>query len=72
MKRLFLQTLAAVTLAFGLAPPAWGQSGGSSIAGVVKDDTGGALPGVTVEVSSPALIEQVRTTVTNVNGASGR
>ena len=30
----------------------------STIAGVVTDDTGGVLPGVTVEVASPALIEK--------------
>src|SRR5437870_1278691 len=39
-----------------------------SIAGNVKDTTGGALPGVNVEVSSPALIEKVRTTVTDGQG----
>ena len=32
----------------------------SAIAGVVKDATGAVLPGVTVEASSPALIEKVR------------
>ena len=37
----------------------------SCIAGTVKDATGSVLPGVTVEVSSPALIEKVRTIVTN-------
>ena len=30
----------------------------SAIAGVVKDTTGAVLPGVTVEASSPALIEK--------------
>ena len=39
-----------------------------SIAGNVKDTTGGALPGVTVEVESPALIEKVRTSVTDGTG----
>jgi hypothetical protein len=34
---------------------------GSSIAGVVRDASGGVLPGVTVEASSPVLIEKVRT-----------
>ena len=33
----------------------------SGIAGVVKDSSGGVLPGVTVEAASPALIEKVRT-----------
>ena len=33
----------------------------SAIAGVVKDTTGAVLPGVTVEASSPALIEKTKT-----------
>jgi hypothetical protein len=37
----------------------------ASIAGTVTDASGGVLPGVTVEASSPALIEQVRVVVTN-------
>ena len=32
-----------------------------AIAGTVTDDTGGVLPGVTIEATSPALIEGVRT-----------
>src|SRR6185436_19681404 len=40
----------------------------ASIAGVVKDTTGAVLPGVTVEVSSPALIEKVRAGVTSDGG----
>jgi hypothetical protein len=39
-----------------------------SIAGVVRDASGAVLPGVTVEASSPALIEKVRTTVTDGAG----
>ena len=39
-----------------------------SIAGVVKDASGGVLPGVTVEASSPSLIEQSRTVVTDDQG----
>src|SRR5205814_2755027 len=40
----------------------------ASIAGQVKDATGGVLPGVTVEASSPALIEKVRSVVTAGTG----
>jgi Carboxypeptidase regulatory-like domain len=40
----------------------------SSITGVVKDTTGAVLPGVTVEASSPALIEKARTSVTDAQG----
>src|SRR5438034_9711725 len=39
-----------------------------SIAGTVKDTSGAVLPGVTVEVSSPALIEKIRTAVTDTSG----
>ena len=35
------------------------------VAGTVKDASGAVLPGVTVEVASPALIEKVRTAVTD-------
>ena len=44
---------------------AWAQA---SIAGVVRDTSGAVLPGVTVEASSPALIEKVRTAVTDSGG----
>ena len=40
----------------------------SQIAGTVKDESGGVLPGVTVEVASPALIEKSKSTVTVANG----
>ena len=46
---------------------AQGQTG--TIAGTAKDTTGAVLPGVTVEVSSPALIEKTRTAVTDGEGA---
>ena len=39
-----------------------------SIAGVVRDTQGGVLQGVLVEVTSPQLIEKVRSTTTNSNG----
>ena len=39
-----------------------------SIAGVVKDDSGAILPGVTVEAASPALIEKTRSVVTDGTG----
>src|SRR5687768_4429729 len=38
------------------------------IAGTVKDASGAVLPGVTVEATSPALIEKVRTAVTDGSG----
>src|SRR6266849_1801439 len=39
-----------------------------SITGTVKDTSGAVLPGVTVEASSPALIEKVRSAVTDMSG----
>ena len=38
------------------------------IAGTVRDTSGAILPGVTVEASSPALIEKVRTAVSDGTG----
>ncbi len=40
----------------------------SSITGTVRDTSGGVLPGVTVEASSPALIEGSKATVTDNQG----
>lgn len=39
-----------------------------TLTGTVRDQSGGVLPGVTVEASSPALIEKVRTAVTDTTG----
>src|SRR6188508_1292133 len=40
----------------------------ASLTGVVRDTSGGVLPGVTVEAASPALIEKTRTAVTDDTG----
>jgi hypothetical protein len=56
--------LAAICLA--LVPAT--VSAQSAIAGVVKDTTGAVMPGVTVEVASPALIERVRSVITDGQG----
>jgi Carboxypeptidase regulatory-like domain len=39
-----------------------------TITGVVKDASGASMPGVTVEAASPALIEKVKTAVSDGNG----
>ena len=63
--RVWVRTLGLMTL-LCLAPvSAWAQV---ALAGVVTDDSGGVLPGVTVEASSPALIEKVRSAVTDGSG----
>jgi hypothetical protein len=40
----------------------------ATLAGTVRDTSGAVLPGVTVEASSPVLIEKVRTAVTDGTG----
>src|SRR3970282_551344 len=40
----------------------------ASVTGVVRDPSGAVLPGVTVEASSPALIENVRSVVSDGSG----
>ena len=40
----------------------------ATIAGVARDASGPVLPGVTVEASSPVLIEKVRTAVSDDTG----
>jgi hypothetical protein len=65
-KRILGIVLGTALLCAVLPAAAWAQTG--SIAGVVKDATGAVLPGVTVEAASPALIEKVRTVVTDSEG----
>src|SRR3954471_2760671 len=50
-----------------LLVPVWALAQGS-ITGVVRDASGAVLPGVTVEAASPALIEKVRSAVTDGSG----
>ena len=57
--------LAAAVLVL-LPASAYAQEG--QIAGVVRDTSDALMPGVTVEVSSPALIEKTRTAVTDSSG----
>src|SRR5687767_7428158 len=59
------RAIAAAAWVLLLPSMAWAQA---SIAGVVRDQSGGVLPGVTVEVSSPALIEKARTAVSDSSG----
>src|SRR5687768_17352970 len=62
-----LGLLAAAVLIFNV-PVVYAQGQSGSIAGVVRDSSGAVLPGVTVEASSPALIEKSRTVVTDGQG----
>jgi carboxypeptidase family protein len=68
IRRTILGTGFVVSTCVLLATPAvWAQQA-SGIAGVVRDSTGALLPGVTVEAASPALIEKVRTAVSDGQG----
>jgi hypothetical protein len=55
-----------------LAMPAFATAQGAlargTLTGTVRDASGAVLPGVTVEVASPALIEKVRSVVTDNSG----
>ena len=60
-----MKVVAAVAGILMLPSIAFAQA---TIAGVARDASGGVLPGVTVEATSPALIEKVRTTVSDGSG----
>ena len=60
--------IAAGTACLALLPIVAAAQGTGVIAGSVKDASGAVLPGVTIEASSPALIEKVRTAATDGSG----
>ena len=58
--------LTCAALAVFLPAAAFAQEG--QIAGTVRDASNAVMPGVTVEATSPALIEKVRSTTTDTKG----
>src|SRR5215510_8969808 len=69
MIRMRVVGASVVTLTFVLLfPSALGAQQSAGIAGTVRDTSGGVIPGVTVEAASPALIEKVRTVVSDGEG----
>ena len=66
IERSVLHLVVLVSLLSAAAPARAQQASG--IAGLVRDSSGAVLPGVTVEAASPALIERVRTAVTDAQG----
>jgi hypothetical protein len=56
---------ASLAYSIALVPDSLAQS---AFTGTVKDQSGAVLPGVTVEASSPALIEKLRSAVTDERG----
>src|SRR5437870_3690700 len=67
MKRV-LETWLALIVCSVFAPAAAYAQAQASITGVVKDTSGAVIPGVTVEASSPALIEKSRTVTSDGAG----
>jgi hypothetical protein len=55
--RVAAKYLAALIVVLLVPTTAFAQA---SLTGVVRDSSGGVLPGVTVEAASPVLIEKVR------------
>src|SRR5437667_277089 len=66
MRALTRLLMGAILLLF-MAAIAAAQTG-AAVTGVVADTSGAVLPGVTVEAKSPALIEQLRSAVTDEGG----
>ena len=66
MARRTTRTLLAFVGAMFLSSAAYAQS---AIVGTVKDESGAAMPGVTVEASSDVLIEKVKSAITGSDGA---
>ena len=63
--RLVARSVAALSVLLLFPAAGFAQA---AITGVVKDASGGVLPGVTVEVASPVLIEKARSVTTDGTG----
>lgn len=64
--RRVVRVMLGLVLLLVWAPSAFAQA--TAIAGVARDTSGAVLPGVTVEASSPVLIEKVRSASTDAQG----
>jgi Carboxypeptidase regulatory-like domain len=68
MSRVGCVRVVAVVAAILILPGALHAQERASIVGVVQDSSSAVMPGVTIEASSPSLIEQVRSTISDTNG----
>src|SRR5262245_62830847 len=68
MRKSFLVTIAISVSLMSFTAFAPESRAQSAFTGVVKDQSGAVLPGVSVEASSPALIEKSRLIVTDERG----
>ena len=66
MRRILVSVCAAAFLI--LVPLSLAAQDNSGISGTAKDTSGAVLPGVTVEASSPVLIEKTRSVITDDHG----
>jgi hypothetical protein len=66
MHRAFVPVVLSIILAALVPATAYAQQ--ASITGVVRDTSGAVLPGVIVEAASPALIEKVRSVISDSTG----
>src|SRR5437667_7470201 len=64
----FVRLVVALWCLLCLPATGWAQAETGTIAGVVRDSSGAVIPGVTVEAASPALIERVRSVITDAQG----
>ncbi|HYR85593.1 MAG TPA: carboxypeptidase regulatory-like domain-containing protein [Terriglobia bacterium] len=62
------RTIRAFMLSCFLPAIAWAQAESGNIVGVVRDTSGAVIPGVSIEAASPALIERIRTAVSDEQG----
>jgi hypothetical protein len=64
-----VRTVLGIVGSLLLSSAAFAQAGaGAAISGIARDESQAVLPGVTVEVASPALIEKVRSAITDGEG----
>ena len=64
----YRRMVVVLALVATIAAPAWAQQQTGSISGRAEDESGGALPGVTVSITSENLIGGPRTAVTDEQG----
>lgn len=62
------RSLVALAFLLLIEPVSLFAQSGAQLSGTVRDTSGAVLPGVTVEAASPALIEKVRSAVTDGSG----
>src|SRR5215831_9618532 len=68
LRRICVSFGLVLTVLFGAAAPVWAQASTGGLRGVVKDESGAVLVGVTVEAESPARIGGAAVEVSDAEG----